>query len=142
MQIQFKIIPAESIDVVVPLVKKMSNPSITESLLLKRFKEMVTQNYECIGVYDAEKLVGVSGLWFCTRHYSGRSVELDHVFIEDAYRNKGLGSKFVNWIQRYVKSKGYEAIELNAYIANEPSHKFYEREGFQKLGYHFVKDIG
>jgi GNAT superfamily N-acetyltransferase len=142
MQIQFKIIPAESIDVVVPLVKKMSNPSITEPLLLKRFKEMVTQNYECIGVYDAEKLVGVSGLWFCTRHYSGRSVELDHVFIEDAYRNKGLGSKFVNWIQRYVKSKGYEAIELNAYIANEPSHKFYERDGFQKLGYHFVKEIG
>ena len=142
MQIQFKIIPAESINVVVPLVKKMSNPSITEPLLLKRFKEMVTQNYECIGVYDAEKLVGVSGLWFCTRHYSGRSVELDHVFIEDAYRNKGLGSKFVNWIQRYVKSKGYEAIELNAYIANEPSHKFYERDGFQKLGYHFVKEIG
>ena len=142
MQIQFKIIPAESIDVVVPLVKKMSNPSITEPLLLKRFKEMVTQNYECIGVYDAEKLVGVSGLWFCTRHYSGRSVELDHVFIEDAYRNKGLGSKFVNWIQRYVKSKGYEAIELNAYIANEPSHKFYERDGFQKLGYHFVKELG
>ena len=142
MQIQFKIIPAESIDVVVPLVKKMSNPSITEPLLLKRFKEMVTQNYECIGVYDAEKLVGVSGLWFCTRHYSGRSVELDHVFIEDAYRNKGLGSKFVNWIQRYVKSKGYEAIELNAYIANEPSHKFYERDGFQKLGYQFVKEIG
>jgi GNAT superfamily N-acetyltransferase len=142
MQIQFKIIPAESIDVVVPLVKKMSNPSITEPLLLKRFKEMVTQNYECIGVYDAEKLVGVSGLWFCTRHYSGRSVELDHVFIEDAYRNKGLGSKFVNWIQGYVKSKGCEAIELNAYIANEPSHKFYERDGFQKLGYHFVKEIG
>lgn len=142
MQIQFKIIPAESIDVVVPLVKKMSNPSITEPLLLKRFKEMVTQNYECIGVYDAEKLVGVSGLWFCTRHYSGRSVELDHVFIEDAYRNKGLGSKFVNWIQGYVKLKGCEAIELNAYIANEPSHKFYERDGFQKLGYHFVKEIG
>jgi len=141
MQIQFKIIPAESIDVVVPLVKKMSNPSITEPLLLKRFKEMVTQNYECIGVYDAEKLVGVSGLWFCTRHYSGRSVELDHVFIEDAYRNKGLGSQFVNWIQGYVKLKGCEAIELNAYIDNEPSHKFYERDGFQKLGYHFVKEI-
>ena len=142
MQLQFKIIPAESIAIVVPLVKKMSKPSITEALLLKRFKEMVSQNYECIGVYDADELVGVSGLWFCTRHYSGRSVELDHVFIDDAYRNKGLGTQFINWIQNYVKSKGYEAIELNAYIDNEPSQKFYESDGFQKLGFHFVKVIG
>ena len=142
MQFQFKIIPPNAIESVVPLVIKMSKPSITESLLLERFKEMVTQNYECIGVYDRDNLIGVSGLWFCTRHYSGRSAELDHVFIDDAYRNKGLGTQFVNWIQDYVKSKGCEAIELNAYIANEPSQKFYEKEGFQKLGYHFVKVMG
>ena len=142
MQFQFKIIPPNAIESVVPLVIKMSKPSITESLLLERFKEMVTQNYECIGVYDRDNLIGVSGLWFCTRHYSGRSAELDHVFIDDAYRNKGLGTQFVNWIQDYVKSKGYLAIELNAYIANEPSQKFYEKEGFQKLGYHFVKVMG
>ncbi|MBT7851631.1 MAG: GNAT family N-acetyltransferase [Flavobacteriaceae bacterium] len=141
MQIQFKIIPAESIDIVVPLVKKMSKPLISEAILSERFKEMVSQNYECIGVYDANKLIGVSGLWFCTRHYSGRSVELDHVFIEDPYRNKGLGTQFINWIENYVKSKGYQVIELNAYIDNEPSQKFYERDGFQKLGYHFVKVV-
>jgi len=141
MQIQFKIIPAESIDIVVPLVKKMSKPLISEAMLLERFKEMVSQNYECIGVYHANKLIGVSGLWFCTRHYSGRSVELDHVFIEDAYRNKGLGTQFINWIENYVKSKGYQVIELNAYIDNEPSQKFYERDGFKKLGYHLVKVI-
>ena len=141
MQIQFKIIPAESIDIVVPLVKKMSKPLISEAMLSERFKEMVSQNYEFIGVYHANKLIGVSGLWFCTRHYSGRSVELDHVFIEDAYRNKGLGTQFINWIENYVKSKGYQVIELNAYIDNEPSQKFYERDGFKKLGYHLVKVI-
>jgi len=141
MQIQFKIIPAESIDIVVPLVKKMSKPLISEAMLSERFKEMVSQNYECIGVYHANKLIGVSGLWFCTRHYSGRGVELDHVFIEDAYRNKGLGTQFINWIENYVKSKGYQVIELNAYIDNEPSQKFYERDGFKKLGYHLVKVI-
>ncbi len=66
---------------------------------------------------------------------------MDHVFIDDAYRNKGLGTQFINWIETYVKTKGYQAIELNAYIDNVPSQKFYERDGFQKLGYHFVKLI-
>jgi GNAT superfamily N-acetyltransferase len=142
MQFEFKIITADTIEIVVPLVKKMSKPHITEAILKERFKEMSTQNYECVGVYVADQLIGVSGLWFCTRHYSGRSVELDHVFIDDAYRNKGLGTQFINWIETYVKTKGYQAIELNAYIDNVPSQNFYEKDGFQKLGYHFVKLIG
>jgi len=142
MQFEFKIITADTIESVVPLVKKMSKPHITEAILKERFKEMSTQNYECVGVYVADQLIGVSGLWFCTRHYSGRSVELDHVFIDDAYRNKGLGTQFINWIETYVKTKGYQAIELNAYIDNAPSQNFYEKDGFQKLGYHFVKLIG
>jgi GNAT superfamily N-acetyltransferase len=142
MQFEFKIITADTIESVVPLVKKMSKPHITEAILKERFKEMSTQNYECVGVYVADQLIGVSGLWFCTRHYSGRSVELDHVFIDDAYRNKGLGTQFINWIETYVKTKGYQAIELNAYIDNVPSQNFYEKDGFQKLGYHFVKLIG
>ncbi|MDB4144209.1 GNAT family N-acetyltransferase [Flavobacteriaceae bacterium] len=142
MQFEFKIITADTIESVVPLVKKMSKPHITEAILKERFKEMITQNYECVGVYVADQLIGVSGLWFCTRHYSGRSVELDHVFIDDAYRNKGLGTQFINWIETYVKTKGYQAIELNAYIDNVPSQNFYEKDGFQKLGYHFVKLIG
>ena len=142
MQFEFKIITADTIETVVPMVKKMSKPHITEAILKERFKEMITQNYECVGVYDADQLIGVTGLWFCTRHYSGRSVELDHVFIDDAYRNKGLGTQFINWIETYVKTKGYQAIELNAYIDNVPSQNFYEKDGFQKLGYHFVKLIG
>ena len=141
MQFQFKIIPSDSIEVVVPLVKRMSKASITEDLLLERFREMVTQNYECIGVYDGGELIGVSGLWYSTRHYSGRSVELDHVFIEADYRNNGLGTQFINWIENYVKLKGYQAIELNAYIDNKPSQQFYERDNYQRLGYHYVKQI-
>ena len=141
MQFQFKVIPSDSIEVVVPLVKRMSKASVTKDLLLERFREMVTQNYECIGVYDAGELIGVSGLWYSTRHYSGRSVELDHVFIEDDYRNNGLGTQFINWIQNYVKSKGCQAIELNAYIDNKPSQQFYERDNYARLGYHYVKQI-
>ena len=141
MQFQFKLIPSDSIQLVVPLVKRMSKASVTEDLLLERFREMVTQNYECIGVYDGDELIGISGLWYSTRHYSGRSVELDHVFIESEYRNKGLGTQFINWIQNYVKSKGCQAIELNAYIENRPSQHFYERDDYQRLGYHYVKQI-
>ena len=70
-------------------------------------------------------LVFITGLWFCTRHYAGKSVELDHVYIQPEYRGKGLGKAFMLWIRTYAKTKGCNTIELNTYVQNYPSHKFY-----------------
>lgn len=44
-----------------------------------RFNEMKHQNCECAGAFYKDKLIGITGLWFCTQHYIGKSVELDHV---------------------------------------------------------------
>ncbi len=141
MPISFKIIEPSQINTIIPLVLKLNNQKITEAVLKQRFAEMVTQNYECAAIYDREKLIGIAGMWFCTRHYSGKSVELDHVFIEDGYRKKGLGKQFMKCIYDYVAQKGCQSVELNTYVQNYPSHKFYYNEGFEILGYHFLKKL-
>ncbi len=141
MSFTFKIIDKTEINSIIPLIQKLTNNKNSDELLKQRFSEMVTQNYECAVIYDGNKLIGVTGLWYCTRHYSGRSVEVDHVYIDDSYRSKGLGKQFFNWLYEYVKQKGYETMELNTYVQNYPSHKFYYNEGFQILGYHFLKKL-
>ena len=138
---EFKIIPSDQIGLIMPLVKKMAKDSVADAVLFQRLQEMSTQNYQCVGVYDHEQLIGVAGMWFCTRHYSGRSVEVDHVCIEEAYRNQGLGSQLMIWIENYVSKKGYETIELNTYVENILSHKFYQKQGYRKLGFHFLKSL-
>nr|WP_321245759.1 GNAT family N-acetyltransferase [uncultured Psychroserpens sp.] len=139
MSFQFKILEKSRINEIIPLVQELTSYKVSEELLKERFAEMVTQNYECAVILDGDNLIGVSGMWFCTRHYVGKTVEIDHVYIDDAYRNKGLGKKFLNWIYEYVKAKGCNSAELNTYVQNYPSHKFYYNEGFEILGYHFLK---
>ena len=141
MSFTFKIIEKNNINSIIPLVQKLNNNKQSEAILKKRFAEMITQNYECAGIFDGEQLIGISGMWFCTRHYSGKSVEIDHVYIDDDYRGKGLGKQFLKWIYNYVNKKGCEAVELNTYVQNYPSHKLYYNEGFEILGYHFVKKL-
>ena len=136
---EFKIIPADQIAKVIPLVKIMAKDNFSDAVLLQRFKEMTTQNYECVGVYVDQQLIAVAGMWFCTRHYSGRSVEVDYVCVDNAIRNQGIGTKLMEWIQTYVKKKGCETIELNTYIENSLSQDFYSRQGFKKLGFHYLK---
>ena len=136
--LEIKLIEKENILTILPLLKEL-NSNTAEIILKERLLEMITQNYKCVGLYLNEELIGMSGLWFLTRHYCGKTVEPDHVVIGKNHRNKGLGKKLFEWIHNYAQNIGYEASELNTYIENEKSHRFYENEGYQKLGYHYLK---
>ncbi|MDY2587004.1 GNAT family N-acetyltransferase [Winogradskyella aquimaris] len=141
MNYDFKILHNSKLEAIVSLVYELNDGKISRAVLLSRLNEMKNQNYECAVIMEGNEVVGITGLWFCTRHYSGKSVELDHVYIKPQHRNKGLGKLFMNWIKTYCREKGYETLELNTYVQNYPSHKFYYNEGFQILGYHFLKKL-
>lgn len=141
MSFQFKIIPNDDLDIIIPLVFQLNEGRVSKAVLKSRFDEMKHQNYECAVIYNDDEIIGVSGLWYCTRHYAGKSVELDHVYIHPNHRSKGLGEKFMDWIYSHVKEKGCCSMELNTYVQNYPSHKFYYNEGYEIWGYHFYRNI-
>ncbi|KAB1158359.1 GNAT family N-acetyltransferase [Tenacibaculum aiptasiae] len=139
MNLSFKAIDKKDILSILPLLKKV-NTTTPHDILEKRVSEMIKyETYECVGAFDEDKLIGISGLWYSLRHYSGKSVEPDHVIIDETYRGKNIGKQFFNWIYEYTKSKGCEVIELNTYTGNRKSHKFYYNEGFEIYGFHFLK---
>jgi hypothetical protein len=139
--LEIKVIATNHILTILPLLKELN--TYTDATILKNRVILMAQqqNYTCIGVYHNQLLIGVAGLWFLTRHYCGKTIEPDHVIITSEYRNKGIGKILFDWIYNYASEKGYETIELNTYIANVKSHKFYENEGFKKLGYHYLKKL-
>mgnify|MGYP000592639868 CR=1 FL=1 len=139
MKLKIEVIQSKNILSILPLLSKL-NTKTPKDLLKERVLEMSKlQNYECIGLFVDDKLVGISGLWYSTRHYIGKSAEPDHVIIDDGFRGQNLGKQFFSWINEHVKSKGCEAIELNAYVSNTKSHKFYYNEGYNIYGFHFLK---
>ena len=141
MNISIKVLPKNKILDIIPLMMEYTEGKTERPLLEERFLEMATQNYECAVLFDDDKIIGVAGMWFMTRHYSGKSMEPDHVYISKEYRRKGLGKRFFDWIHDYAKSKGCTTSELNTYVQNYPSHKFYYNEGYEIFGYHFYKTL-
>lgn len=133
-----KIISKDKIFDIIPLLQQLNEKTPIE-ILRSRLLEMVAQNYECAVMYDSNKLIGICGIWYMTRHYIGKSMEVDHVVVDNTYRGKGLGKLFFKWIYKHAKSKGCEASELNAYTSNPQSHKFYYNEGYNIYGFHFLK---
>lgn len=139
MNIKIEVIKTEDILTIIPLLS-IVNTTTPAKLLKERVLEMSKlPHYECVGLYIDEQLAGISGLWYTTRHYIGKSVEPDHVIIDESFRGKKLGKHFFSWIDDYVISKGCDAIELNTYVSNTKSHKFYYNLGYNIYGFHFLK---
>jgi GNAT superfamily N-acetyltransferase len=138
VKIHIEPIQEDNISSIIPLLRKI-NQKTPLDILEERLKEMIQlPNYECIGMYSEGELIGISGLWYSTRHYIGKTVEADHVVIDERFRSQGLGKKLFDWIHEYTQSKGCGAIELNTYVENRKSHKFYYKLGYEIYGFHML----
>ena len=54
---------------------------------------------------------------------------LNKLYLLPSFQGKGLGTKFLNFLERTIKRKGALSIELNVNRANK-AQKFYEKMGF------------
>ena len=118
------------------------NPDIHRDVLRRRQLEMFGySSYCCFGLFWEGKLVGISSAWITTRFYSGKQLELDNVIVAPACRSMGFGEQLLAHIERWAAEQACLTVELNTYVVNNKSHKFYFNQGFNILGYHFQKKI-
>ncbi len=118
------------------------NPDIPVATLETYLEEMFAlDTYHCFGLYEGETLIGISSGWITVRFYSGKQLEIDNVIIDAAARSKGIGAQFMQLVEEWAAAHDCKTVELNAYVQNSDAHRFYFREGYRILGFHFQKKI-
>jgi len=56
-----------------------------------------------------------------------------HIFIDSKYRNKGLGTKMLQYLEALAKDDNMITISINVMPKNKSALKLYEKMGFKKL---------
>lgn len=91
---------------------------------------------------DSGKLIGFAT--FSVRdvvRYFKPIAELDEIFVLPEYRQKGVGKKLMEEIEKSAKEADCYRIFIESHYEAKAGHKFYEALGFTNYGYHFIKDI-
>ena len=139
--IALKIIGIEFENQIIKLSKQL-NYKIEEKVLIRRFHQMIEmENYHCFGLFEDSKLIGISNGWTSNRFYCGKQLEIDNFVIDEEKRSQGYGDLFMKYLENWCKQGNYETIELNSYIRNSKSHKFYFNHDFKITEYHFFKEL-
>lgn len=118
------------------------NPRLDGSTFSARMNLMAIEpNYRLLALYDDDKLIAISGYWIGHKLYCGKYLEPDNVVVHEAYRSKGVGQKLQQQLEEIAKENDCNVMMLDAYLANEAGHRFYEKHGYKKTGYHFIKKL-
>ena len=137
----FKRMTLDQLDSIASLVQQINDKKSLKDIKNSIRANFSFNNYWVFGFYDNNTLVGLTSCWSTVKVYSGKQLEVDNVIVDKRVQSKGYGKLFFELIESWAAKRGYKSIELNTYIHNHRSHKFYFNQGYKIGGYHFHKEL-
>lgn len=125
---------------ILPLIEQ-HNPKLDPAELRRRLEAMIPHRYHCIAAWLDDRMVAVAGYWIGARFYSGEYMDVDNVFVLPELRSAGIGSRLMDWLHLRAQELQCKVVMLDSYLSYTDAHRFYERLGYEKLGYHFIKRL-
>ena len=75
------------------------------------------------------KIIG----WLRYNYFWDNTPFMNMLYLNDNYRNKGIGKKLVGFWETEMKSKGYELV-MTSTLSNEQAQHFYRKLGYKDAG--------
>jgi GNAT superfamily N-acetyltransferase len=87
-------------------------------------------------------IVGVAGATL-GRYYEkdGNYARLLVLTVASTARGRGIGSQLVSAVERWAADNGVRDIVVNSALHRAEAHDFYERRGYLRTGFRFVKTL-
>lgn len=115
------------------------------SLSYKEFEDLIyemrSMEYKMLGILERDKLVTYAGVAVLTNLYHKRHLFVFDLVTDKNYRSKKYGKMMLEYLHDYAKTAMCENIVLSSGLEREEAHRFYEKNGFIKKSFVFLKNI-
>ena len=85
-------------------------------------------------------VVGVAGVRPMELLYCGRILQIDDLVVSETERSGGVGKALLDHVKAEARVLGRTEVHLDSGMFRHDAHRFYDREGFERLGIHFRVD--
>ena len=103
--------------------------------------DMRAKEYKMFGLFNGGELITYAGAFIQTNLYHKRHLFVDDLVTYNSVRSQGYGNAMIEYLVNYAKVAGCENIVLSSGCQREDAHKFYEKNGFIKKSFVFLKSV-
>ena len=82
------------------LMYKKMTPEMYKSFL----EVMIPNNYSQVAVFENNECLGVTGIWFQTKLWCGKALEIDNFIVHPDHRSKGIGDMICKFVDEKAKA--------------------------------------
>ncbi|WP_300627691.1 GNAT family N-acetyltransferase [uncultured Thomasclavelia sp.] len=100
------------------------------------------ENYYILVACNESQVIGFIGLQLgYAFEITGKVMRIIALAVANEYQNKGIGKQLVKESEKFALKDNATVITLNSGLSRLEAHKFYEKQGFYKKGYSFMKKV-
>lgn len=115
-----------------------------EAAMRERMRAILADaNYETLVAEAAGRVIGYAGMtWKWSWVEDERRGELLSLVIDPEARGGGVGAALMAASEEWMRERGAGAVHLTTALHREGAHRFYERIGYARTGFRYVKKVG
>lgn len=142
---EYNVLKETDIDKVIPLYIQYYNEyedaDWTSETVYKRLHQVITRedSYGLI-LSDENSIVGFAMGYF-EQYDDGKAYDLVEIVISHSYQRKGIGTSFMNELEKRVKELGAFLVQLQS-VNDEKHNTFYESLGYKDCHNLIIKSKG
>lgn len=124
------------------LITELGYPTTVE-IMTDRLAPILSDPHYLTLVADTnDGVVGVAGATLGLYYEKdGNYARLLVLTVASTARGRGIGSQLVDAAERWAASNGARDIVVNSALHRAEAHSFYERRGYVRTGYRFVRQL-
>lgn len=124
------------------LVTELGYPTTVEAMRNRLATILIDPNYATLVADTAGAVVGVAGA-ILSRYYEKDGIysRLAVLAVSSTAQGLGIGGKLVEAIESWSTAKGAREVFVNSGLHRGRAHDFYERCGYSRTGFRFVKEL-
>lgn len=96
-------------------------------------EQLVTDKdiFQCLVALDGEKLIGFASYFFAYYSWTGKSIYLDDLYVEEPYRGMGIGNRLFEEVYALGKQENCKKMKWQVSKWNDKAIEFYKLRGTQ-----------
>lgn len=139
----FEIRRAESDNEIQHCFRVMSQlrPHLHAEEFVSLVRGQMQEGYRLAYLMDKNEVAAVAGYRVSRSLSWGRYLYVDDLVTDETRRSLGFGKALLQWLAEEAKQHHCNELHLDSGMQRKDAHRFYEREGMDKIAYHFKTDL-